>query len=80
MVRGRLAEIAAGLVGHGLDPGTPAAVIASGTTSEQEVALAPVERIAEAASGLRPPAIVVVGDVVSLSERVASTRGTLAAV
>jgi uroporphyrin-III C-methyltransferase len=79
MALGRLAEIAAALLEHGLAPATPAAVIASGTTSGQEVAVAPLERIAEAASGLRPPALVVVGDVVSLSERIAAARGTLAA-
>ena len=80
MALGRLAEIADGLLAHGLDPETPAAVIASGTTTEQELAVAPVGRIAEAASGLRPPALVVIGDVVSLSERIVPARGTLAAV
>jgi uroporphyrin-III C-methyltransferase len=76
---GRLREIADGLIGHGLDPQTPAAVVANGTTSEQEVAVAPIERIADAADGLRQPALVVIGDVVSLSEQIASVRGTLAA-
>jgi uroporphyrin-III C-methyltransferase len=76
---GRLPEIAAGLIDCGLDPSTPAAVIASGTTSEQEVAVAPIEQIAEAAEGLRQPALVVIGDVVTLSEQIASVRGTLAA-
>ena len=77
---GRLAEIAEGLLEHGVEGGTPAAVIAGGTTTEQEVVVAPVEQIAEAAAGLQSPALVVVGDVVSLSERIASERGTLAAV
>jgi uroporphyrin-III C-methyltransferase len=80
MALGRLAEIAGGLLEHGLHPNTPAAVIASGTTSEQEVAVATVERIVEAAVGLQPPALIVIGDVVSLTERIASARGTLAAV
>ncbi len=79
MALGRLAEIAEGLLAHGLASQTPAAVIASGTTSAQEVVTAPLERIAEAATGLRPPALVVVGDVVALSEWLASARGTLAA-
>jgi uroporphyrin-III C-methyltransferase len=79
MALGRLAEIAEGLLAHGLASQTPAAVIASGTTSAQEVVTAPLERIAEAATGLQPPALVVVGDVVSLSKRLASARGTLAA-
>ncbi len=79
MALGRLAEIAAGLIAHGLDPSTPAAVIASGTTADRELALAPVGKIAGEASGLRAPALVVIGDVVSLSERIAAVRGTLAA-
>jgi uroporphyrin-III C-methyltransferase len=79
MALGRLEEIAAGLLDHGLDPNTPSAVVAGGTTGEQEVVVAPVARIAQAASGVCPPALVVVGDVVSLSERIASLRGTLAA-
>jgi uroporphyrin-III C-methyltransferase len=79
MALGRLDEIARGLACHGLDPDTPAAVIAGGTTSDQEVAFARLADIAEAASELRPPALVVVGDVVSLAERIASGRETLAA-
>ena len=77
---GRLAEIAERLLAHGLDPSTPAAVIASGTTTDREVAVAPIAEIAEAAAGLQSPALVVIGDVVSLSERIAAPRGTLAAV
>lgn len=74
----RLEEIAAGLVESGLDPGTPAAVVAAGTTPDQEVAVSTLERIADEAAGLRSPALVVVGDVVSLSKRIAADRGTLA--
>jgi uroporphyrin-III C-methyltransferase len=76
---GRLAEIANGLIAHGREPGTPAAVIANGTTGDQEVATAPLVEIADAAIGLPSPALIVVGDVVSLSERIAAWRGTLAA-
>ena len=75
----RLTEIATGLVGHGLDPQTPAAVISAGTTPDEEVAVAPLSTIAEAAAGLPSPALIVVGDVVSLSERLRTARGTLAA-
>jgi uroporphyrin-III C-methyltransferase len=69
MALGGLAEIAAGLIEHGRDPDTPAAVVAGGTTPEQETVSAPLAEIAEAASGLAPPALVVVGDVVGLAER-----------
>ena len=75
----RLGEIAAGLIAQGLDPATPAAVVAGGTTPEQEVAVAPLVEIAAAAAGLRSPALVVVGDVVAVSERLAQVHGTLAA-
>jgi len=75
---GRLPEIADGLVGHGLDPHTPAAVISAGTTPDEEVAVATLGTIAEAAAELRSPGLIVVGEVVSLSERLAADRGTLA--
>src|SRR5262245_11291066 len=74
----RLAEIADGLLAHGRPADTPAAVISGGTTPEQEVAVSTLATIAEAAAGLRSPALIVVGDVVSLSARLAADRGTLA--
>jgi uroporphyrin-III C-methyltransferase len=64
-----LREIAEGLVAHGRDPRTPAAVIAAGTTGEQETAFAPLEELADAAAHLDPPALVVLGEVVTLAER-----------
>jgi uroporphyrin-III C-methyltransferase len=74
----RLGEIAGGLVAAGLDPETPAAVISSGTTPEQETVAAALGTIVAAAESLRPPGLVVVGDVVALSTRLAAVRGTLA--
>jgi uroporphyrin-III C-methyltransferase len=74
----RLREIADGLVEHGLDPHTPAAVISAGTTPDEEVAVATLETIAESAADLCSPGLIVVGDVVALSERLAVARGTLA--
>ena len=74
----RLAEIAQGLVRHGLDLQTPAAVISAGTTPDEEVVVASLETVAEAAPHLHSPALIVVGDVVALSERLAAERGTLA--
>jgi len=61
-----LATIADGLLAHGKPPSTPAAVIASGTLPEQRAVVAPLADIAEAARGLEPPALVVIGEVVSL--------------
>jgi uroporphyrin-III C-methyltransferase len=71
----RLDELAGGLIWHGRDSSTPAAVIASGTLPAQRTVVAPLAQIADAAADLDPPALVVVGEVVSL----AATLGTLAA-
>lgn len=69
MALGRLERIAAGLIAHGKPPGTPAAVIASGSLPEQQVVTAPLAEIAAAASELEPPALVVVGEVVRVRKR-----------
>jgi uroporphyrin-III C-methyltransferase len=52
------------LVCAGKAPQTPAAVISRGTRPEQQVVVAPLEELAEAARELEPPALVVVGEVV----------------
>ena len=68
------ARVADGLAGHGLDPATPAAVVASGTTEAQQVVTAPLARIAASAAGLESPALVVVGEAVSLADRLTPLR------
>jgi uroporphyrin-III C-methyltransferase len=78
MALAALAEIAAGLVAHGLPPATPAAVISSGTTRAQEVVTAPLDEIAEAAAGLASPALFVIGDVVGLAAALTSAREMIA--
>lgn len=72
----RLREIAAGLIGHGLDGTTPVAVVERGTTQVQGVCVAPLADIAEKvrAHGIKPPALVVVGSVVGLYPRLAWFR------
>jgi uroporphyrin-III C-methyltransferase len=62
-----LPAIAAGLIGHGADPRTPAAVISRGTCPDQESVAAPLAEIADAAEGLATPALLVVGEVVSVA-------------
>ncbi len=66
----KLGAIAAALIEHGRDPATPAAVIQEGTTSAQRTVRAPLSGIAEAVvdAGIRPPAVVVIGDVVALGD------------
>jgi uroporphyrin-III C-methyltransferase len=73
----RLALIAEGLLAGGKPADTPAAVISSGTRSEQTAVVATLAGIADAAAGVESPALVVVGDVVSLAELL---RSPLAAV
>ncbi|MFJ6198684.1 uroporphyrinogen-III C-methyltransferase [Micromonospora sp. NPDC092111] len=61
-----LAAITATLTGHGRDPATPVAVIQEGTTSGQRSIRSTLGAVAAdvVEAGLRPPAIVVIGDVV----------------
>ncbi|GAA2711647.1 uroporphyrinogen-III C-methyltransferase [Micromonospora olivasterospora] len=61
-----LAAITATLVAHGRPADTPAAVVQEGTTGGQRVLRSTLGAVAAdvAAAGLRPPAVVVVGDVV----------------
>jgi uroporphyrin-III C-methyltransferase / precorrin-2 dehydrogenase / sirohydrochlorin ferrochelatase len=70
---GRLGEITGRLIAAGRDPQTPAAVVSRGTLPDQQVVGAPLDRIAAvvAAARLPGPALLVVGEVVRLSERIA---------
>jgi uroporphyrinogen III methyltransferase / synthase len=67
---GRLREISSELISVGRSPETPVAVIRWGTVSDQQTVTGTLEDIAErvAEANLKPPAITVVGDVVSLRE------------
>jgi uroporphyrinogen III methyltransferase / synthase len=64
-----LTRVCEDLIADGLDPSTPAAVISRGTLPDQEVVVAELGQLAEAAVELEPPALVVVGEVVALRER-----------
>jgi uroporphyrinogen III methyltransferase / synthase len=67
---GRLAEISAGLISAGKPPTTPVACVRWGTIPEQRTVTGTLEEIADrvAEAHLKPPAIIVVGDVVTLRE------------
>jgi uroporphyrinogen III methyltransferase / synthase len=71
MASANIAEIAARLVAHGLDGATPAAVVQDGTRPTQRTVTATLATIAaEAAKAqIRAPAVVVVGAVARLRER-----------
>lgn len=73
---GALGEICAGLTAHGLDGSTPAAVVERATLPEQRViagTLATLPSLAAAAE-VKPPALLIVGEVVRLRERLAWFR------
>ncbi len=66
-----LGEICANLIENGKNPKTPAAVIEKGTTSEQRTAVGVLEDIAGKVKeqGIKSPAVTVIGDVVSLKNK-----------
>ena len=68
---GRLQEISAELISAGKDPGTPAACVRWGTRPDQQTVSGTLGDIAERVSeaNLKPPAITVIGEVVSLREK-----------
>lgn len=63
-----LAMLCAKLVAHGLDASTPAAVVEHGTTAKQRVCAGTLGTLPAIAADacVRPPALVIVGDVVRL--------------
>lgn len=68
-----LPTISANLISNGRSPDTPAAVIRWGTKPEQEVLVTTLGQAAEevAKRGLKPPAIFIVGEVVTLRDQLA---------
>ncbi|WP_332664788.1 uroporphyrinogen-III C-methyltransferase [Aeromicrobium sp.] len=61
-----LSAICAALADGGLDPDTPAAVIADGTLPSQRVVRATLATLDEAAAGLGAPAVAVIGEVADI--------------
>ncbi len=64
----RLRQIVDGLIAHGKDPGTPAAVLARGTLPDAALAEGELRDLPDRAEGLPQPALVVIGDVVALRQ------------
>ena len=65
----KLPQIAARLIANGRDPQTPVAVIRWGSWSRQEVFTGTLSDISSKTTGIMPPAIIVVGEVVQLREQ-----------
>jgi uroporphyrin-III C-methyltransferase len=68
---GAVTEICRQMINHGLPSMTPAAVVRNGTLPNQQTLLATLgtlpHRIAE--SGIKPPALIIIGSVVNLHEK-----------
>jgi uroporphyrin-III C-methyltransferase len=64
-----LAQITAELLTHGLAPETSIAVIGRGTTKDQETITGTVADIMDKAAGIESPAVIVIGRVVELQQR-----------
>ncbi|MBO0825252.1 MAG: uroporphyrinogen-III C-methyltransferase, partial [Actinobacteria bacterium] len=71
MAVAHLDSVAAELIKRGRDAATPVAVISDGTRPEQQVLTSTLGSVAgdADAAGVRPPAVVVVGDVVRLRDQ-----------
>ncbi len=66
-----LREISDGLLSGGLSPQMPAAIIENGTRPDQRVVVTHLEQLERAGAGLGSPTIVVVGEVVTLRQKLA---------
>jgi uroporphyrin-III C-methyltransferase/precorrin-2 dehydrogenase/sirohydrochlorin ferrochelatase len=72
----RIAEIAGSLARYGLSPETPVMVVQDGTLPTQRAITATLTTVAERVTeaGIRPPAIVIVGDVVRVGQEIEMVR------
>ena len=73
----RIGAVAAELLGHGRNPDTPVSVIADGTMPTQRTINSTLEQVEGAIrrEGIRPPAIIVVGDVVGIAAEMTALMG-----
>lgn len=72
MAMHNLEKIVSALLHGGLKQETQAAIIAAATTAQERVLISRLDRLVEEthAAGLEPPAIVVIGDIVAVRERI----------
>jgi uroporphyrin-III C-methyltransferase/precorrin-2 dehydrogenase/sirohydrochlorin ferrochelatase len=68
----RIGAVVGELLRHGRNPGTPVSVIADGTLPTQRTINSTLEQVVNvvAREGIRPPAIVVIGDVVGIAAEI----------
>jgi len=72
----RISQVADTLRQYGRSPDTPVMVVQDGTLPTQRSVRATLSTVAErvAAVGIRPPAVVIVGDVVNVGQEIESVR------
>jgi uroporphyrin-III C-methyltransferase/precorrin-2 dehydrogenase/sirohydrochlorin ferrochelatase len=77
----RIGAVAAELLRHGRNPDTPVSVIADGTMPTQRTINSTLEQVEGMVTreGIRPPAIVVVGDVVGVAAEITELMGDVTA-
>ena len=77
----RIGAVAAELLGQGRSPDTPVSVIADGTMPTQRTINSTLEQVEGAVrrEGIRPPAIIVVGDVVGIAAEMTALMGHVTA-
>jgi uroporphyrin-III C-methyltransferase/precorrin-2 dehydrogenase/sirohydrochlorin ferrochelatase len=68
---GALAQICEGLIAHGMPASKPAALVERATLPEQRVTVGTLETLPALARGARPPALLIVGEVVRLRSKLA---------
>jgi uroporphyrin-III C-methyltransferase len=73
-----VARLAERLIEDGKPASMPAAVVSRGTTEDECVVVAPLEAIGAAARGLPTPALVVIGEVVSVRKALGGLRRSAA--
>jgi uroporphyrin-III C-methyltransferase/precorrin-2 dehydrogenase/sirohydrochlorin ferrochelatase len=75
----RMELITEALIGYGRSPDTPVAVVQEGTLPTQRSLTATLATVATEmrATGVRPPAIVIVGDVVTVAQQFETLRADL---
>jgi len=77
----RIGAVAAELLRHGRNPDTPVSVIADGTMPTQRTINSTLEQVEGMVTqeGIRPPAIVVVGDVVDVAAEITELMSNVTA-
>ncbi|QCU90231.1 siroheme synthase CysG [Thiomicrorhabdus sediminis] len=69
-------KIQAGLIAHGMTADTPAAIIEKGTRIDQKVTVTSLGKLTETINQnrIKPPALLVVGEVIKVRERILSAK------